>query len=105
MERFDLTLPGRQPASVDDELWRIVFQAPLYGELKVLRVDDVPRAHAEQVFTAWATRPDLWSMFCTDCAPGVGERCQHGPRPDGAPRGWLNSDIETMRIMPMREAL
>jgi hypothetical protein len=94
-------------ASLAGDLWRIEFQAPIFGRLRLVWVNNVREGIAQLAFNMWATNPETTAtLFCTDCPAGAGNRCPHGPtRPDGYPRGWANDQVESMRIMPMCEAV
>lgn len=105
MEPKIIELPRARSGPADD-LWRIEFRAPAFGRLELIWVDNVPRGIAEAGFAAWTTSPQTRLVFCTDCPPGYGDPCPHGPTlADGWPRGWSNDQVEDMRIMPMREAV
>jgi hypothetical protein len=94
------------PRVATDELWRVEFCAPVFDYDQVLCwVDNVPRQAAEALLQFWRTQPEgHWQTWCQRCPEGViPSPHEHDALPEE--RGWAFTEMTSMRIMPMREAI
>ena len=95
---YIVELPVPYGVSVDD-LWRIEFDTA--GQRHWISNVEEPMAFG--VFRRWQDRDPGRLINCLACPQSSNSPCPHDELPEQ--RGWLFTEIERMRIMPMREAV
>lgn len=90
MSQTELAIQATATGS-DDELWRITFYEKNTGETRPILLSNVTRAQAAEVFTDWSRNSH--------------SRLEFTERTTGVLSCWLLSEIDQVRIMPMREVI
>lgn len=92
---YRVELPADGPSG---DLWRVEFRVD--GQL--IWLDNFPEQGARFVYSSWLDALAGRLQVCNTCPEGPG-LCPHKERPEQV--GWAYTDMTTMRIMPMREAV